>query len=62
MARRQKTSPAEDLMALVAMLPWWVGIALAIVLYLVLHRVSGQPVATAVQPAQVGAMLTQTLW
>ncbi len=62
MARRQKVSPAEDLMVLVAMLPWWVGVVLAIVLYLVLHRVSGQSVATAVQPGQVGAMVTQTLW
>jgi len=62
MARRQKTSPAEDLMALVAMLPWWAGVVLAVVFYLVLHRVAGQPVATAVQPGQMGNMLTQTLW
>lgn len=31
MARRQKTSPAEDLMAMVAMLPWWAGVALKLV-------------------------------
>lgn len=62
MARRQKTSPAEDLMALIAMLPWWAGVTLAVVFYLVLHRVAGQQVATAVQPGQVGAMVTQTLW
>lgn len=36
MSRRRKSSPAEDLMDLVAMLPWWVGVALAIVLYLIL--------------------------
>ena len=62
MARRKKTSAAEDLMDLVAMLPWWVGVALALVLYVVLHRVASQQVATAIQPGQVGAMLTQTLW
>lgn len=62
MARRQKTSPAEDLVALVAMLPWWLGVALAIVIYLALHRVAGQPVTAAVQPGQVGAVVTQTLW
>gem|GEM_PF-5560317 len=27
MARRKKTSPAEDLMDLVAMLPWWAAAA-----------------------------------
>ena len=31
MARRKKTSPFEDLIDLVAMLPWWACIALAIV-------------------------------
>jgi len=29
MARRRKTSPAEDLMDLVDMLPWWAGVGLA---------------------------------
>lgn len=62
MARKQKTSPAEDLMALVAMLPWWAGVALAVVFYLVLNQVAGQPVAAVVQPGQMGTMLTQTLW
>ena len=28
MARTKKTGPAEDLMDLVALLPWWVGVAL----------------------------------
>lgn len=62
MARRKKTSPAEDLMDLVAMLPWWVGVVLALVFYVVLHRMASQQVATAAQPGQVVAMLTQTLW
>lgn len=30
MARRKKSSPAEDLIQLVAMLPWWAGVALAL--------------------------------
>ena len=61
MARGKKTSAAEDLMDLVAMLPWWAGVALALVLYVVLHRVASQQVTTAIQPGQVGAMVTQTL-
>jgi hypothetical protein len=31
MARRGKTSPAEDIMDLVAKLPWWGGVVLALV-------------------------------
>lgn len=61
MARR-KTSPAEDLMDLVAMLPWWAGVLLAGLAYLALHHVASQPTAATVQPGQVGAMVTQTLW
>lgn len=62
MARRKKTSPIEDLMDLVAMLPWWAGLMLALCSYLLLHGIAAQPVLAASQPAQVGAMLTQTLW
>lgn len=62
MARRKKTSPAEDLMDLVAMLPWWAGVALAVLLYLLLHRVANQEVVTAVKPGEMGTMVTQTLW
>ncbi len=62
MVRKQKTSPIEDLTALVAMLPWWAGIALALAAYLLLHRLAEQPVNTTATPGQMGAMLTQTLW
>jgi restriction system protein len=49
-------------MELVAMLPWWVGVALALVSYLLLHRLAEQPVAAALQPSQIGAMAVQTIW
>ena len=45
MARRKKTSPVEDVMDLVAMLPWWAGVGLALISYLLLHAVASQPVA-----------------
>lgn len=61
MARR-KTSPAEDVMDLVAMLPWWVGVLLAALAYFALHHVAMQPTTATVQPGQIGAMVTQTLW
>jgi len=49
-------------MDLVAMLPWWAGVALAVALYLALHRVASQEVLTAVKLGEMGAMVTQTLW
>jgi restriction system protein len=37
MQRRKKTSPLEDMIDVVSMLPWWVGIALAPVSYFLAH-------------------------
>ncbi len=60
MARRKKTSLFEDLMDLVAMLPWWAGVVLAILFYAVLHHVASQPLAPP-KHGQVGAMVTQSI-
>ena len=49
-------------MDIVAMLPWWVGVMLALLSYLLLHSVASQQVVATAQPGQVGAMVTQTLW
>lgn len=57
MARRKKTSVAEDLMDLVAMLPWWAGVLLALVSYVVLSRVAAQPVV-----AGAGSLPLQAVW
>lgn len=40
MARRKKTSAFEDMIEVVAMLPWWAGVALALVFYVWLHHVA----------------------
>lgn len=61
MARRKKSSPAEDLVELVALLPWWAGVALALLSYLLLHQIAAQPLTTA-QHGQVSAIVTQGLW
>ena len=62
MARRKKTSTADDLLELVAMLPWWAGVLLALVSYFVLHSIASQPVVAPTQPGQMGAMAAQSLW
>lgn len=61
MAHRRKTSPAEDLVDLVALMPWYVGIALAGIGYVILHSWALSPVAVTLKPgdvshAMVGAM------
>jgi restriction system protein len=61
MARRSKTTNAEALIDLVALLPWWAGVARAFLSYVILHSIASQPVATTVAPGQVGAMVSQTL-
>jgi len=62
MARKKKSSPAEDMMELVALLPWWAGVALALLAYVLLHRVATQVVIAPLVLGQVGTMMTQALW
>lgn len=53
MARR-KQSPADELFDLVAMLPWWAGVALAVVAYVWLHQIAVSPAPTLATTAQIG--------
>ena len=59
---RKKTSPAEDLMDVVALLPWWAGVALALLSFLFLHNVASQPIATPTQIGHMGATVVQSMW
>lgn len=54
MARRRKESGADILIELVSMLPWWVGLLLALVMYLVLHHLAVQPSPVGLKPGQIG--------
>ena len=47
MARRKKSSPLEDLMGLVALLPWWAGLALAALSYWGLQSYANAPLPAA---------------
>lgn len=62
MARRKDTNPAEALLDLAAMLPWWLDVGLALLSYAVLHRVASHEVAAAVKPGQMGEMVTGVMW
>lgn len=62
MARNKKQSVAEDLIEITAIMPWWVGVALALIGYLVLHAVAQKPLAALTQPGQVGSLAVSALW
>lgn len=57
MARRKKTSLAQDLMDLVALLPWWAGIGLAIASYLLMGALAARPIGGAGPGNLVGAVV-----
>lgn len=55
MARKKKQSQLEDIIGITAMLPWSVGVLLALVAYLVLHHYATAEVAAGVPGAKLGA-------
>ena len=63
MARKKRTSPAEDLMSIVALFPWWVGVVLAVGSYLYFHSlaIEPMPVITA-QPGQMSEVASRQLF
>lgn len=56
MARR-KQGLLDDLIDISAKLPWWGGVALAVVAYAILHALAIREVATTVTPGQLGTMV-----
>ncbi|CAD5366578.1 Restriction endonuclease [Rubrivivax sp. A210] len=62
MARRGKTSPAEDVVELVSRLPWWAGVVLALVTYLFFHAVASRPAAVSISPGQLGPSMVSIMW
>ena len=61
MARKQKTSTADDIMQLVALMPWWLGIALAFAFYFWLHGVATQEVVINTTPGQLGVSVGKSM-
>ena len=60
MARRNKSSAFEDIIEIVAKLPWWIGVVLALICYLWLHHVASQPAPTDIK--QIGSNVVGQLW
>jgi restriction system protein len=61
MARR-KQSLVGDLIEIGSKLPWWVGVALALVIYLVLHGIANQEFTAVAQPGTMGALIGQNVF
>jgi len=60
MARRSKTSPGEGLIDLVSGFPWWVDIALAPLIYALIHVFSAPPTGLPT-PGQAGSFGVNTM-
>jgi restriction system protein len=60
MARRKKNSPLEDVLDLLAMLPWWACVLLAGLSYLLLHRLA-TPIPASDFQSQGGAMVSAVM-
>ncbi len=58
---KKKTSGADDLLDAVSMLPWWAGVIVAIVIYVVLHRLASPVAATAMQTSQLGDFVVRSM-
>ncbi|MDQ2819770.1 MAG: restriction endonuclease [Pseudomonadota bacterium] len=44
MARKRKSSAAKDFIGLIALVPWWIGLTIGVISYLVLHGIATAPV------------------
>jgi restriction system protein len=62
MSQKRKTSLAEDLIEITAMMPWWVGVTLALLSFLILHHFASQPAVSLIQPGQFDTAFKQNLW
>ena len=54
MARKRKQGVFEDLIGIAALLPWWVGVLLALITYFALHHFATAVVATPMTPGHIG--------
>lgn len=57
MQLREKPGLPKALIGLAARLPWWLGLALAVISYAGLHHLAQQPMPAAPQPGQMGRFL-----
>ena len=59
---KKKSGGADEIMSVVARLPWWAGIGAAALSYVVFHYLAGQKAAPLTDTAGVGPMVIKTMW
>ena len=57
MERKKKSSPAEDFIQIIALVPWWIGLTIGVLSYFLLHGLAASPVAVVPGAQGVGATL-----
>ena len=62
MGRRRQSSLAEDLMDLAALLPWWVGVGLALLSYRILHGLATEPLPGPLSAHPTAAQISAAVW
>lgn len=63
MGRRNKNGETlEGVMTVVALMPWWAGVALAVASYFWLHSVAISPMPVVTSTGQLSAVMTGTVW
>lgn len=62
MTRKQKTTPVEDLFNVISLLPWWVGVILAIVSFFVLRAFAIADPPKVTDANQAIASLPSAVW
>lgn len=51
-----------DLFEIAEMLPWWVGVGLAIIAYVALHKVAAMEIVVGTKRGQIGATVGLQIW
>ncbi len=62
-ARRNKNGGAlKGVVRLIALMPWWLGLAVAVASYLWLHSVASSPMPVVTDPQQLNAVIVGSVW
>ena len=61
MARRRRTSVLEDLIDLASILPWWLGLTIALLSYVLLHPFAETPIPQVTSPGDLARPFTAQL-
>lgn len=58
---RRRSSTADDFTEIIAKLPWWACIGIALGTYLLFSHWAAQPVTGSAEPGQLGALVVSQL-